>query len=108
MTATLTATTTPDIRIGACVACKTVYRVQVDTRDGITYWPSIGGETGGYCGCRAHLGFPDTRVKYGQPVEVTYAPEVTCGARCYTAKSSTCTCSCRGGQHGLAHQRERV
>jgi len=95
-----TQTIAPAVQIGTCVSCKTVYRVEAI---GCIVLTDLGGETPGYCGCRKAQGYTDTAVNYGKPVEVIYAPEVTCGGRCYTAKSSTCKCSCKGEGHGLAH-----
>lgn len=93
-------TTATDIQIGTCCVCKTVYRVESVNGRIVT---DLGGETPGYCGCRKAQGLTDTAVNFGKPVEVIYAPEVSCGGRCYTAKSSTCKCSCKGEGHGIAH-----
>lgn len=94
-----TATIAPAFQIGSCVFCKTTYRVEsVDGR----YITDLGGETLGYCGCRKAQGFTDSAVKFGKVVEVVFAEEVACGGRCYSAKSTTCKCSCGGENHGAA------
>lgn len=98
---TITAT---DLQIGSCVACKTVYRVESVNGRFVT---DLGGETRGYCGCRKAQGFTDTAVNFGKVVEVIYAENVTCGSRCYSAKSATCKCSCSGEGHGKAHEIRR-
>lgn len=98
---TATATIAPAIQIGTCTACSTTYRVEVIEGHVIT---ELGGETLGYCGCRAAQGQADSYVKFGKSVEVIFAAEVVCGARCYSAKSSACKCSCSGEGHGLAHK----
>jgi len=95
-----TDTIAPAVQIGTCFACKTVYRVESVNGRIIT---DLGGETLGYCGCRKAQGFTDSAVNFGKVVEVIYAEDVTCGARCSTAKSATCKCSCKGEGHGQAH-----
>ena len=38
------------------------------------------------------------------PVKVTVKADKVCDAKCYNAKSSGCTCSCEGDNHGKAHE----
>lgn len=122
-----TAVTIPAILIGRCTACKRPFRVDVpadiaerfgerlpycipyvlqaagisvrcDCREGICEIPECSDRF-----CEGHNGMP-VRFTAGSVVKVTYKPEEKCGGSCWSAKGSNCTCSCRGKNHGGAHQ----
>lgn len=120
----------PAVFIGRCIDCKRPFRVEIPAeiadRFGARLKNAIGaalpaaGISPPSCDCRAGvrctespLGLPEcgdshcdghgrTYVKFAI-VKTTYKPEETCGGSCWTAKSTNCTCSCRGKNHGGAH-----
>lgn len=121
----------PAVVIGRCVACKRPFRIEISRsvaeRFGARFPNCIAhvlraaGIPAPSCDCRKTTRCPETGT-YGLPecldydcaghektsvkfaaVKVAYKPEVTCGGSCWTAKSSKCTCSCRGKNHGGAH-----
>jgi hypothetical protein len=125
-----TATGTPAILMGRCVICKRAFRIDIpaDVAESfgrrlphaIPYAVKAAGMNIPKCECRvgvrceeSPLGLPacgDAWCEGHGPlplkfaaVKVKHAPEVRCGGSCWAAKSSNCTCSCNGENHGGAH-----
>jgi hypothetical protein len=122
-----TAVADPVILIGRCIGCKRPFRTEIPGdvagRFGprlpncIPYVMQSARISPVWCDCRdlcevpecgdrfceGHKGMP-VRFTAGSVVKVTHKPEEKCGGSCWSAKSSKCTCSCRGKNHGGAHQ----
>jgi hypothetical protein len=122
----------PVILIGRCTACQRPFRVEIpaevaerfggrmpyclglvlqaagitvscDCRSGPCPPAGNGNPACGDSWCEGHGG---TAVRFtaGSVVKVTYKPEKRCGGSCWSARSSNCTCSCEGENHGGAWQ----
>lgn len=95
----------PEIRIGQCCICSKVYRagagtsVWCDCRQGIPCEIRYGMPKCGADECHGHI---QTAIRF-KAVKVTYKAEKACGGSCWTAKSTVCTCSCNGRNHGGVH-----
>lgn len=102
----MTQATTPTTEIGKCVACNRTHRRQ-------TGGPAL------WCTCRAGIPCDDRSHEHGKPggvstpdhpvtairwraVKVTLTNTV-CDARCQSARSDKCACSCAGRNHGASH-----
>jgi hypothetical protein len=101
----------PLVLIGRCNTCKRPYRYDipadvVDRLGGLSRTAHIPGVAIGLAGLSGH-GCPEpghsVHVTAGSALKVTYQPDVECGNSCWQAKSTGCTCSCRGRNHGRAH-----
>jgi hypothetical protein len=117
-----TAPTGPSILIGRCTVCKRTYRAEIPSDWPV--WPSTATRAAyaaGYsvrCDCREGVRCPEdengcpscwdwrcdghwfTQIEY-RPLRITYKPGAVCGpGNCWGARSSECTCSCRGEHHG--------
>jgi hypothetical protein len=116
------------VLIGRCVACKRPFRVEIPPEVVERFGARLAGAPG-YALAAAGIGpirclcqdrgirCPDrgdgipkcgdwhcdghgpSEVKFKR-VKVEYKPEVQCSGSCWQAKSSKCTCSCRGKSHG--------
>ena len=121
----------PAVFIGRCVDCKRPFRVEIPAEIADRFGPRLPNCIGAVlpaagiapvrCLCRDRgIRCPDradglpacgdylcnghgpSAVKFAI-VKTTYKPEEACGGSCWAAKSSKCTCSCRGKNHGGMH-----
>ena len=108
--------------IGLCVECKTAFRVEIPA--GVAVFPAslraavrLAGHAVWHncragvrcqesplglpaCGDSFCTGHPQSEIKF-RVLRVIYKAEAVCGpGNCWGAKSTTCTCSCRGKNDG--------
>jgi hypothetical protein len=95
----------PAVFIGRCASCRQPFRVEIPAEIADRFGPRLpncigavlpaAGITPPSCDCGGSVKFAI--------VKTTYKAEEACGGRCWSAKSTTCSCSCRGRNHGGAH-----
>ena len=106
-----TATDSPVILIGRCPACSAPHRIEIAAAAADRY-PNWRYNLEFFLSEQVRIAWPAcanghrrTQIKFtrGGIVKVTEAPEITCGNKCWQSKSATCSCSCKGRNHGGAH-----
>jgi len=112
----------PTVLIGRCTGCKQAFRAEIPAgRPVFAGYATEAAMAAGHPihhGCRAGARCPEypsglpecgdsfceghalTDIRY-RALKITYKPEAICGpGNCWGAKSTNCTCSCRGKNHG--------
>lgn len=114
------------ILIGRCTGCGQAFRAEIPVLQGYATWAAQAAGYPVHHGCRNGVRCPEgesgvpacgdswceghehTEVKY-KALKITYKPEATCGpGNCWDARGASCTCSCKGANHGRMYEVTRT